>query len=186
LPGDVTIAPSSSTTDNPAVKSLYIVARGVDNDADPTENDGKMYEMTVAFTYSPTIPPTPGPTATSAPPTSFPTPQPVPGDANGDRLVNEADYAVWKTNYNQSVPIGDFARGDFSDPIVRADGKVNGLDYTVWFNHFTASSPTNTPVPTIVPTNTPRPSVTLTHNITPIPTSLLQAMDSKSTVDREI
>ena len=37
-------APGSA---NAAVKTLYIVDRGVDNDSDPTENDGKMYEFSL-------------------------------------------------------------------------------------------------------------------------------------------
>jgi hypothetical protein len=41
-PAGITIAPSS----NDATKlSLYIVDRGVDNDADPNENDGRLYEF---------------------------------------------------------------------------------------------------------------------------------------------
>lgn len=43
-PGDVTLAPSSR---NAAVKSMYIVDRGVDNNVDPNENDGKIYELTL-------------------------------------------------------------------------------------------------------------------------------------------
>ncbi|MCI0692430.1 hypothetical protein L0337_10560, partial [candidate division KSB1 bacterium] len=35
------------TSVNPSEKSLYIVARGVDNDSDPNENDGKMYEISL-------------------------------------------------------------------------------------------------------------------------------------------
>ena len=43
-PGDVTLAPNSR---NAAVKSLYVVDRGVDNNDDPNENDGKIYEITL-------------------------------------------------------------------------------------------------------------------------------------------
>jgi hypothetical protein len=43
------IAPGSL---NPSVKSLYIVDRGVDNNTNPNENDGKLYEMTL-FTGPP-------------------------------------------------------------------------------------------------------------------------------------
>jgi hypothetical protein len=41
-PSDVTLAPSSA---NPSETHLYITDRGVDNNADPNENDGKIYEV---------------------------------------------------------------------------------------------------------------------------------------------
>jgi hypothetical protein len=43
-PAGLTIGPSSS---DPAETSLYITDRGIDNDDDPNENDGKVYEMTL-------------------------------------------------------------------------------------------------------------------------------------------
>ncbi len=48
-PAGLAYAPSSV---NPSVMNVYIAARGVDNDFDPNENDGKIYEVT-----------TPGPNA---------------------------------------------------------------------------------------------------------------------------
>ena len=48
-PSGITYAPSSG---NPLEKSLYLLDRGTDNDFDPDENDGKMYEI-------PLGPPTP-------------------------------------------------------------------------------------------------------------------------------
>ncbi|MDN3510959.1 MAG: hypothetical protein NG784_06605 [Candidatus Jettenia sp.] len=36
---------------NPNVKNIYIAARGIDNDSNPNENDGKVYEM--SFTQAP-------------------------------------------------------------------------------------------------------------------------------------
>ncbi|BAY61485.1 beta-L-arabinobiosidase [Calothrix brevissima NIES-22] len=41
-PAGITVAPSST---DPTKLSLYIVDRGVDNDIDPNENDGKFYEF---------------------------------------------------------------------------------------------------------------------------------------------
>ncbi|MFC3321592.1 hypothetical protein [Mesorhizobium cantuariense] len=41
-PAGLALAPSS---DDPSHTSLYIVDRGVDNDSNPTENDGKIYEF---------------------------------------------------------------------------------------------------------------------------------------------
>ncbi len=42
-PAGLAYAPSSV---NPSVMNVYIAARGVDNDFDPNENDGKIYEVT--------------------------------------------------------------------------------------------------------------------------------------------
>ncbi len=41
-PAGIAYAPSSS---NPNVMNLYITDRGTDNDSDPSENDGRVYEM---------------------------------------------------------------------------------------------------------------------------------------------
>ncbi|MEM9483740.1 MAG: hypothetical protein AAGA83_08615 [Cyanobacteria bacterium P01_F01_bin.116] len=45
-PAGLTFAPGSS---NPNETALYIVDRGVDNNADPTENDGKIYEFSIGL-----------------------------------------------------------------------------------------------------------------------------------------
>ncbi|MEW5958501.1 MAG: Ig-like domain-containing protein, partial [Chloroflexota bacterium] len=55
-PAGLAYAPSSL---DPNVMNIYIVDRGVDNNSDPNENDGKIYEMT--------LPPPPG---TNVPPTA--------------------------------------------------------------------------------------------------------------------
>ncbi|RMG09593.1 MAG: hypothetical protein D6728_12460 [Cyanobacteria bacterium J055] len=39
----------------PGAKSLYIVDRGVDNNAEPNENDGKVYEFSFALTNQPPV-----------------------------------------------------------------------------------------------------------------------------------
>jgi glucose/arabinose dehydrogenase len=62
---------------NPAVKSIYMVSRGVDNGADPKENDGKVYELSLGNsqptpTNTPTRTNTPTPSRTSTP-TNTPT-----------------------------------------------------------------------------------------------------------------
>jgi hypothetical protein len=44
-PGDVTLAPGSN---NAAEQHLYVVDRGIDNNVDPNENDGKIYEITLS------------------------------------------------------------------------------------------------------------------------------------------
>lgn len=75
-PAGLAVAPSSV---NPGELSIYIAARGVDNDSNPDENDGKLYEMALGIstggpTATPTITNTPTSTRTpTATPTSTPT-----------------------------------------------------------------------------------------------------------------
>jgi len=45
-PAGLALGPSSV---NPAEMSIYIAARGVDNDVDPNENDGKVYEIALGI-----------------------------------------------------------------------------------------------------------------------------------------
>jgi hypothetical protein len=66
-PAGLAYAPSSTT---PNTSDIYIVDRGVDNNSDPNENDGKVYEMT--------LPP-------------LPLQQPI---ANDDNAVTSRDKAV--------------------------------------------------------------------------------------------
>ncbi len=44
-------------TNDPNRLDLYIVDRGIDNDTDPNENDGKMYELSVTFPPVPNLAP---------------------------------------------------------------------------------------------------------------------------------
>jgi hypothetical protein len=72
--------------------------------------------------------------------------QTLPGDANGDGKVDDADYAIWRTNYNQTKT-GGASIGDFN-----TNGKVEGLDYVIWLTNFgKTSGPSPTPGPTIPP-----------------------------------
>jgi hypothetical protein len=68
----VVMAPGSK---NPVVTNYYVVDRGVDNNFDPNENDGKLYEFTLD-PNAPTV--TPEPTSTPPPPTSTPLPTSTP------------------------------------------------------------------------------------------------------------
>jgi sugar lactone lactonase YvrE len=72
---DVVWAPSSQT---PNAKSIYIVSRGVDNNSNRLENDGKIWEINIGsggptatptntFTPTPTNTPGPSPTPTNTP-----------------------------------------------------------------------------------------------------------------------
>ncbi|MCO6045571.1 M64 family metallopeptidase [Aeoliella sp. ICT_H6.2] len=61
--------------------------------------------------------------------------QPLPGDYDGNLIVDQADYTVWRNSFNQEV-----------QPHFGADGNGNGIvdlaDYNVWRGHLgqTASS----------------------------------------------
>jgi len=52
----------------------------------------------------------------------------TPGDANGDGLADEGDYAAWLAHYGQP---GGLSEGDFN-----GDGIVNGADYTIWADYY--------------------------------------------------
>jgi uncharacterized protein YjiK len=116
-PAGIVYAPTSNPNDDQSIKNLYIVDRGVDNNADPNENDGKLYEMSIGD----------GPVITSSP---TPTSQVVvPGDADNDGDVDIDDYLIWLNNYNQLKSGPQF--GDFNNT-----GKVDGLDYIIWLTNY--------------------------------------------------
>ena len=60
----MTLAPASNGS---GALNFYIVDRGVDNDSDPTENDGRFYEMAVNLPPLPTGAPNVAPTANAGP-----------------------------------------------------------------------------------------------------------------------
>lgn len=85
----------------------------------------------------------------------------LPGDANGDHLVNGADYTSWADHFQQSNPPPSFGQGDFN-----GDGLVNGADYTLWADNF---MPAASAVPLIeesvpVAAKAPEPSVLPTNS----------------------
>ena len=53
----------------------------------------------------------------------------LPGDANGDGLVNNADYTVWANHYQQ--PLSGASNGDFNQ-----DNFVDGIDYAIWLTNY--------------------------------------------------
>ena len=55
----------------------------------------------------------------------------LPGDANGDAIVDQADYTVWYNSYGSN---GVWANGDFN-----GDHLVDQADYTLWYNNYGAS-----------------------------------------------
>jgi len=82
-PAGLALAPGSQ---NPGEMSIYIAARGVDNDSDPNENDGKVYEFALGQARgTPTNTPLPSdtPTITATPlPSATPTVGPSPTPSN--------------------------------------------------------------------------------------------------------
>lgn len=117
-PADLVFAPSSNPNDDPSLLNLYIVDRMVDNNSNPSENDGRIYEISIPVTSSPTITPT-------LPPSNL-----KPGDANGDGKIDGIDYVIWLNNYNKNVSTGPTA-GDFD-----RNGFVDGIDYVIWLNNY--------------------------------------------------
>lgn len=57
---------------------------------------------------------------------------PLPGDYNADSMVDDADYAVWRSNYGQTG--ANPADGN-------SDGVVDAADYTVWRSNEDAMGP---------------------------------------------
>ena len=53
----------------------------------------------------------------------------LPGDANGDGIVDQADYTAWYNSYGLSS--ATWEQGDFN-----GDGQVDQADYTVWYNNY--------------------------------------------------
>ena len=78
---DVTYAPSSNPNDPPDHKNIYIVSRNVDNNSNPNENDGQIWEISISGPGTPTPSRTPTrtntPSATPTGPTTTPTSTPT-------------------------------------------------------------------------------------------------------------
>ena len=125
---DVTYAPGSQ---NPAIKNIYIAARGVDNNNDPNENDGKIWEInisgsgtstpsaTATATGTPidtaTSTDTPTPTATStAGPSPTPTQTSTPSSETSLTFTPIADAYIQSanptTNYGSDTTLQTDAR----------------------------------------------------------------------------
>lgn len=64
------------------------------------------------------------------------------GDANGDDVVDDADYTLWADNY--LTPNATWAQGDFN-----LDGTVDDADYTIWADNYLdgAAAAATTPEP---------------------------------------
>lgn len=65
-------------------------------------------------------------------PSDSPSPAPTPlPDANGDGLVDTADFFIWQNHYAQILTAGNTV-GDFNN-----NGKIEALDFGLWFAAFT-------------------------------------------------
>ncbi|HSL45271.1 MAG TPA: hypothetical protein VK897_17690 [Anaerolineales bacterium] len=150
LRSDVAYAPSSG---NPAVKNIYIVSRGVDNGANPNENDGKWWEISIGSTpTTPTSTPTfgPSPTPTNTPtstntsaPTFTPTATPtatLPAGASSNPLY--ASFATSGSLGGVSFADEDILRFDGQNWSLFFDGSDVGLSGTdvVAFNPLNETS----------------------------------------------
>lgn len=64
----------------------------------------------------------------------------IPGDANGDGVVGDDDYALWFAAFGQT---GDNLPADFN-----SNGVVDVADYTVWRDNYDEPAPAAVPEPT--------------------------------------
>ena len=102
---DVTFAPGSQ---NSSVKDFYISDRGVDNDSNPNENDGKVWEVRITGsvptpTNTPPSGPTPTPTSTSTPgPTPTPTNTPSGTDSIFADDFESGNLSAWTSSVTDS------------------------------------------------------------------------------------
>ncbi|MEZ4711210.1 MAG: DNRLRE domain-containing protein [Caldilineaceae bacterium] len=138
-PAGLALGPGSQ---NPNQLSLYIAARGVDNNSDPNENDGMVYEFSlgIAIGNSPTN--TPTATNTPVPPTVTATNTPLP--------TNTPTPGPTLTPTNTSLPTNTSTATNTPLP---------------------TNTPTNTPTATNTPLPTATPTVTNTPANTPTPTN---------------
>ena len=144
-PDGVTIAPGSN---NPFEKHVWIVDRMVDNNQDPNENDGRIYELAIDGAL-----PTPTSTPTSTPmPTSTPTSTPLPTNTQ----------LPTSTPTPTSTPLPTNTLTPTSTPANNTPLPTDTPTPT--------GTPTNTPLPTNTPTLTGTPTSTPLPTNTPTPT----------------
>jgi hypothetical protein len=93
--GDLTLAPSSTGSGE---QHLYIVDRGIDNNKDPNENDGKIYEISLGDTP----PDTTSPTVTSRTPAVDATGVDVSGNVTA--TFDEAVTGIDDTSFTLTLP----------------------------------------------------------------------------------
>jgi hypothetical protein len=100
---DVTMAPSSNPSDHPSRLNYWIVDRQIDNDTDPNENDGKLYELSAPAADAP-------PAVTVAAPSEGATVSgtvSVEASASDDQGVTQVAFSVDGTSIGTDTNGGD-------------------------------------------------------------------------------
>ncbi|MGE5378576.1 MAG: hypothetical protein ACM3XO_26250 [Bacteroidota bacterium] len=103
LRSDVVYAPASQ---NQSARNIYIVSRGVDNNTNRLENDGKVWEISIS-NPSPTATRTPTNTpGTGSSPTPTPTPTVTATSSSADLIFADSfeagDFSAWTANVTDS------------------------------------------------------------------------------------
>lgn len=99
---------------------------------------------------------------------------PLPGDYNNDRIVDTADYDVWRDTYGMTSTSPSPADGN-------ADGIVDAADYTIWRDNLGATGPdVNLSLPATGESVAP---ATVTSFFPPVAESQLVGETSRVTTD---
>jgi hypothetical protein len=154
---DVTYAPSSQ---NPAVKNMYVSDRGVDNNTNPSENDGQIWEInidssatntpTATLTNTPSTGPSPTPTYTR---TATNTPLPTATSTSTPTFTPTNTPTRTPTATNTSPATATFTPTNTSTPGPSATPTATPTNTPIAGPSFTPTS-TNTAIPTFTPTPT--------------------------------
>jgi hypothetical protein len=114
---DVTFAPGSQ---NSSIKNLYITDRGIDNNDNPNENDGEVYEINIGNqppatpteTFTPG--PSPTPTNTSTPTATATNTPPLPDLIFADGFES-GNLSAWTSNTNDGGDLSVSAAAALAD-----------------------------------------------------------------------
>jgi len=118
LRSDITYAPSSA---DPNIKNIYIVSRGIDNGANPNENDGKWWEIDIGSAPSNTATPSSSPTFGPSPtPTNTPTATITQTATGTSTLPPGVSANPMYASFSSSGTLGGVAFAD--EDIMRFDG----------------------------------------------------------------
>ncbi len=165
-PSDVSYAPSSF---NFNIKTLYISIRGVDNGADPLENDGKVYEILLSGS---------GPL-----PSATPTNTPTPSATNTPTFTPTNTATATATKTATMTPTNTATATATNTPTNTATATATNTATFTPTNTATATA-TNTPTKTATatatntPTNTATATATNTATFTPTNTATATATNT--------
>ncbi|MBI5030565.1 MAG: hypothetical protein HZB51_08555 [Chloroflexi bacterium] len=127
-PDGITLAPGS---DDPTVLHVYVADRGIDNNQNPNENDGKVFELAIfdnpASDPTPTNTSTPTPTNTATPTvTNTPSDTPTPGPTNTSTPTPTNTATPTVTNTPTATPTGAPLGNLLANPGFELDADGNG------------------------------------------------------------